>query len=434
MHRIFIIFVMVLFCLSKAEGQTSDAVVADAHSHKPLPNAIIFDPGGKRIGTCNSKGQLPYIPTISYPITIRHLGYKEKIISKVPNDTIFLHEDMMIELPEVVVNSRNRTLLHIVAYVREYSTMTTYTDTVFMFREKMVDYMLPTDKKVRFKGWNTPRILTSKSYYHFTNAHGLDSVSDRCNHHFSWADWIGIAPAATIPSKLLSDDPATEIIPGKYTAKEIWRKNGDNVTLDINVIADTTCRKWVPTLSQFFRKDIDFEKFRVNFHYEDVIGDKIMPIDLADYSFEIESNGRGHSMFMFNRINEPFFVSTRADVAIVDKEYITLKEAKKWDRIRIDNDDIAIYEPSEVPELSPEIQLLIDRVNALNHDEIRLAFTPDKRLEGRHIVKLNVGQQLLKRLKQMFGIDNVNATRKWKRQWSDFRKDRVRRNKNQDNQ
>ena len=50
-------------------------------------------------------------------------------------------------------------------------------------------------------------------------------------------------------------------------------------------------------------------------------------------------------MFRFNKINEPFFVSTNAEVYILDKEYITVKEAKKWDNRDFDVDEIGIYEP-----------------------------------------------------------------------------------------
>lgn len=60
------------------------------------------------------------------------------------------------ELPEVIVESRRHLVLHILAYVRECSSLTTYDDTVFLFREKMVDYMLPSDKKVKFKDGQPP--------------------------------------------------------------------------------------------------------------------------------------------------------------------------------------------------------------------------------------------------------------------------------------
>ena len=86
-------------------------------------------------------------------------------------------------LPEVLVLSKNNRVLHMLAYVREYSTLTTYTDTVFLFREKMVDYMLPASGS-KFKGWSKPRVITSRSYYQFKDNNGLDSVSDVSNHHF----------------------------------------------------------------------------------------------------------------------------------------------------------------------------------------------------------------------------------------------------------
>lgn len=355
------------------------------------------------------------------------MGYKEKSVMMDGGDTIFLQENT-VELPEVVVESRQHKLLHILAYVREYSTLTTYTDTVFLFREKMADYMLQPDKGQRFNGWSSPRVLRSRSYYRFTNSKGLDSVSDRCSHHFSWADWVGIVPVAKIPSKLCNVENGSDTVRGKYSPTEVWIKSGDRMTVEVNVLADAKSRKWVPNFQSFFKEDLDFDQFRIRFNYGDVVYDSVSPVDLTGYSFNIESNGRGRGMFMFNRPIDPFFVSTYAEAYIVDKEYITLKEAKKWERLQARTDEIEIYEPSEAPELQPAIQLLVDRVNKVDHDRARLSLTPDKRLAGRSLVKLNMGQQVLKRLKGLLGIDKVNARRKWNKQWRDFRKKRLDRN------
>lgn len=429
MPRVILIFLILVLFSVTAEGQTRcDAVVADSMSSRPLPNASVFDRHGKFIGSCRAGGKLPYIPAADYPVTIRYMGFKEHVLSDAAcNDTIFLQESIT-ELPEVVIESRQHKLLHILAYVREYSTLSTYTDTIFLFREKMVDYMLPSEKKVRFKGWTSPRVITSKSYYRFTNATGLDSVSDRCSHHFSWADWVGIVPAAKLPAGLCGIENGTDTVRGKYSPTETWVKNGDRVTLDVNVMADTASRKWVPNLSLFFRDDVDFEQFKIRFNYDDIVGDILSPIDLTGYSFNIESNGRGHGLFRFHRHNEPFFVSSYAEVYIIDKEYITVKEAKKWDRRDAENNEIEIFEPAEAPALQPSIQMLVDRVNAVDHDLVRLDFTPDHRLAGRKIKKMNIGQRALKRVKQLFGIDNINAERKWRRQWNDFSKSQSKKN------
>ena len=128
-------------------------------------------------------------------------------------------------------------------------------------------------------------------------------------------------------------------------------------------------------------------------------------------------------MFMFNRRDEPFFVSTYAEAYILDKEYITVKEAKKWENRKTGIDDIPIYEPPEAPELQADIQLLVDRVNSLDHDHVRLALTPDKRLAGRHIARQHFGQRVLQLLKTATGISSIQHRRNLNRRWKEFRED-----------
>ena len=433
MWRIALILFLSIVPFQYSHGESVKTTVVDANTHKPLPNASVFGRQGKPIGICNSKGVLPYISFDDYPITVRYLGYAEQTVQHAGKDTIFMHETRT-ELPEFVYESKQHKVLHILAYVREYSTLTSYTDTIFLFREKMVDYMLPNDKKSRFKGWSVPRVLSSKSYYQFTNRMGLDSVSDRCNQHFSWADWVGMSPPAKIPGRIIDGTQANDTIPGKYSPTEIWAINDEHISLDVDVLADTSSRKWVPNLSNFFRNNIDFERFRLRMNYDNTGGPEVQPKFLNGYSFNIESNGRGHGMFMFNRRDEPFFVSTYAEVYITDKEYITVKEAKKWDKMQTDNSELSIYEPQEAPELQASIKELIDRVNKVDHTNIRVAMIPDKRLAGRRTVKLNLGQQVLQRLKGLLGIDNIIAKRKWNNNWNKFRKGQFQHNTGQNDE
>ena len=344
MLRLLIIFLLLISFQTLPAQKRSNVIIADSLSREVLPYASVFNSNGKLAGVCSVDGLLPHLSESDYPLTIRYLGYKEKCVNYQDSDTVFLQE-YTVDLPEVIVGSNKHKILHTLAYVREYSMLTTYTDTVFLFREKMVDYMLPMDKRLKFEGWLNPRILKSNSYYRFTDSTGLDSVSDQCNHHFSWADWVGIIPTAAIPESLVRNRIGVDTIRGKYSPTEIWLRNDDRLTLDVNVLADTTSRKWVPNLSLFFKENLDFEQFRVKFNYGNVVTDSIAPIDLTGYSFNIESNGRGRGMFRFSRNDEPFFVSTYAEVYVVDKEYITVKEAKKWEKGNLNLDDICIIEP-----------------------------------------------------------------------------------------
>ena len=138
MGRYVVIIVMVLLSFSEMTGQTHTAVVADAVTGMPLANASVFDRHGKAIGISNNRGRLPLIGKESYPVTVRYLGYEETSVSEAHGDTIFMQENIP-ELPEVTVETRQHRVLHMLAYVREYSTLSTYTDTVSLFREKMVE-------------------------------------------------------------------------------------------------------------------------------------------------------------------------------------------------------------------------------------------------------------------------------------------------------
>ena len=311
----------------------------------------------------------------------------------------------VLELPEVIVESRKYPLLHLLAYVREYSTLTTYSDTIFLFREKMVDYMIPQNDRVDFKGWKIPRILSSKSYYKFTNQAGLDSVSDECMYHFSWSDWIGLPPRVSMPSTLINNEAFSDTLQGKYSPVEIWNRVNDNVDISVNLLADTIGYKWLPSMTSFIKKGVDYDKFKINYNYKNVIGEDLHIRDLEGYSYSIESTGRGHNMFRFNRKDEPYYVSTDAEIYFIDKEYITLREAKKWDNRNFDFDEIGIFHSSDVPPLSSDLIGLIDRVDNIDKNEIRLKLKPDKRIGySKGVPSMSMGQKALSFIKKILKI------------------------------
>lgn len=432
--RSLITILIILLATPRTEAGDGHSLVADSLTRTSLPGATVFDRHGKAVGVCDTDGRTPYIDENRYPLTVRYLGYREKRVAA-PTDTIFLRE-RHLQLPEVVVESRKRTVLHILAYVREYSTLTTYSDTVFLFREKTVDYMLPSDNKGKFKGWSSPRILKCKSYYRFTDNMGTDSVSDESNYHFSWSDWVGVRPALSLPTSLRGTESARDTLRGKYSPAELWTRNGDRVTVDVDVLADTTSRKWVPKLAGFFRDGLEFENFKLRYSFDNVTGNLVRPIDLNAYSFSIESDGRGHDMFRFNRHDEAFFVSTYAEAYILDKKYLSVKEAKQWDRRLTDFDAaIGIYSTRDVPELQPSIRELIARVENIDKGAFRTTLTPDLRLAwnlGRKKKQEHIGQRLLRMLKVATGISRYKMNRNLNRGWNEFRTDWIHRNDKQE--
>ncbi len=341
-------------------------------------------------------------------------------------------EEKVTELPEYTVEGKQKKLLHILAYVREYSTLTSYTDTVSMFREKLVDFMLPADSKTRFGGWRLPRVLTNRSYYQFTNSDGLDSVSDKCGHHFTWSDWVGIIPATQIPASIIKVKNGVDTVFGRYSPTEIWKKEGDRISLDINVMADPTSRKWVPNISNFFKDDgTEFEVFRLQLNYDNVLSEQLTPLDLTRYTFDIESRGRSRGMFQFNRYDQPFYVSTRGEVYIVDKEYISVKEAKKWAAHKFSEDedftpaDIEIFKPLDAPALDAATLALIERVDDIDADQVRLTLAPDEKML-REISRgdFSFGHRAFTLLKQLTGVTAYKYRKNLKDGWNKFRDSR----------
>lgn len=256
--RIFILLLSATCC----HAAWSRTVVAEASTGSPLPHASVFDRNGHFAGVSDAAGRLPDLPESAYPLTLRYIGFVEQNIDAAGRDTVFMRENVT-ELPELAVETGRRMMLHILAYVREYSTLTSYTDTVFLFREKMVDFMLPTHPDLRRHGWKRPRVLSSKSYYRFTDASGLDSVSDRCSHHFSWTDWVGMPPVMHLPEAMRLKPQSSDTLRGRYMASEIWARNADRLRVDIDALADTAARRWLPSLRPFFSDNIDFEQLRV---------------------------------------------------------------------------------------------------------------------------------------------------------------------------
>lgn len=68
----------------------------------------------------------------------------------------------------------------------------------------------------------------------------------------------------------------------------------------------------------------------MGYNYDNVISDNAFASNLTSYSYSLESVGRGRNMFRFNKPDEPFYVSTDAEIYVLSKEYITEKEAKRW--------------------------------------------------------------------------------------------------------
>lgn len=304
-------------------------------------------------------------------------------------------------LPEVVVKSRDRQVLHLLGYVREYSSAASEYDTVTLFREKMVDFMIPSKKVSGFKGWNYPRVLAVRSCYRFSNFEGLDSVSDRFRHHFSWSDWVGICRDLEVPGRILdySEREVSDTVFGRFSPSSVWRRTGDDLYVDIDVLSDTLNRRLVPELVSFMREGTEFTCLDIGYEFSSANGSSALPDDLMKFTFDIVSNGMGRGFQRIFQTKDPIVIRTYATVYIIDREYITKSEAKKWEKNPPRGEDLGICVPPEAPALDPATKRLVDRVEAIDISAIRLGEEPDPRL----VAKFKPSKKsFLSRLKNIF--------------------------------
>lgn len=297
-------------------------------------------------------------------------------------------EPIVIELPEVKVSSKPRPILHLTGYVRELSKMISSSDTLTLYREKWVDFMIPTGKAKHFEGWTDPRLLKTKSYYKWTDPFGRDSVSDRVNHHFSWSDWVSLPRRVELPASLSGHRLGDFTVMGRDSIAEIWRKDSAGVNVTVNILADSQKQKWTPRLAGPMWRDHDFKRMVMDFQFSDTDTLSVKPQNLDRMSCRIESMGRGHDMFRFARWKEDNFlyVTTYFDLTITDREYLTVKDARRKEKNQelAIQDAMLIFESERVPRDSV-ITDLIARVNAIDHDARRLGMELDTRVGNGHM-------------------------------------------------
>lgn len=315
-------------------------------------------------------------------------------------------------LPTLVVKPRKYKMVHLISYVREYSTLSTYYDTVQLFREKTVDFMIPASKGAR-GGWLRPRLLASRSYYRFANWEGLDSVSDRFREHFSWSDWVELFNRTDLPMSMRGDELADAIdtirCDGRVSA--VWRRTDDDaVTLDLDLLADSSNRRWMPAFAGFLdgRDDTEFRHLLLKYYFTDIDSKSVSPLNLSRFDVDIRSGGRGRSLKHIFHTSDTIFVDTHAEFYITDVEYLDGSQARRWEKHPPKSLEIGIHAPDDAPALTPLYATIVERVGGIDHDKLRVEQETDKLLIGpryNNLLKKNYGpmRQLWEAVKKLPG-------------------------------
>lgn len=358
-------------------------LVVDASTGMPVAKASVFDRSGVMRGVSSGNGELPRFAPSDYPLSVSCLGFEPAVVESPETERVELRA-VDYSLPELVVSSKKAKAVHLTGYLREYSTLTTYSDTVTMFREKTIDFMVPTQREKKYRGWTTQRVLASRSYYHFSDSQGLDSVSGNFRQNFSWSDLAGVFRSAKMPENIAAGRSDTDTVFGKYSPAAVWRLNGDNLHLETDFLADRGDCDWLPAAARMFSGSADFSRFNVNYEFSGTEGDMIYPENLSRMTVVIESEGGGRDLRRLFRNDKSLYMTTYAEIFITGREYLTAAEVKRWEDNPPLGSEIGISAPPEAPALPAYVAGIVERVESLDIDGLRLREKTDPKY---HVMK-----------------------------------------------
>ncbi len=158
MCKLRIVSIMLIAAVVMIANDSYATVVVSSSTGDALPKSSIFDRKGNLIGLGNDDGTIPQLPLASYPLTIRYLGFSPVIVTDPSADRIELQE-LDYDLPEIVIDTQSHNIVHLLGYMREYSTMSDSKDTVLLFSEKIVDFMVPQGRSKNSKAGNLQEFL-----------------------------------------------------------------------------------------------------------------------------------------------------------------------------------------------------------------------------------------------------------------------------------
>ena len=361
MKRIFILTISALLFFCSVDAQKR---VIDAIDHSPIAAASIFDASGNLIGITLNDGVFAEYSKATYPITLRCIGYEQLVIES-PEEKTWEMIPMVYELEEVVIVPVERNILKQTFYVREYFSMSNSTDTVSFFIEHMADRFVPTSKDAKFGGNSSLRILHSHHYSHYKIS-GKDSVNTN--------------PESALPSFLTIFEPKKENVTAPESFKEpgntiklyeksgksgmslIQKQNDQTFTTIEDALADTKDHIISPLPLKLLGCTMDFNQLYTTYTYR--VNDKgiYQPKDLIEAGFVMEADGRGKHLRNILKSDKPIIIRSMIELYIVDRDYLSKKEAKEEYKNKPTNVKFVI--PSTVPPLNEATQRLVERANA----------------------------------------------------------------------
>ena len=301
--------------------------ILDKETEDPLAKASVFDKNGKFIAVTDDNGGVPVnISENSYPLNVRYVGYIPQDIAS-PDEGVIRLVETSYDLPEVTVDSESHNHLVITAYVRNYLTRTTGKDTVVSFEEQIVDFMFPMTKKAKVKGWNKARVLANRSY-----DWGKNSKRDTVRYNEDYKGYsysYDLDDKFILPQTIASGNAIKEIIPGKFSDKETWRKRGETYFLEKDGLADYKDHINKPALAKILGLTMSMDKDEAKYKFTENGKSQFYPEDVLEAVISYHMNMSGKGIKYAYDTKDPIDLYGYGEMFVIDRAYLTAEDAKE---------------------------------------------------------------------------------------------------------
>ena len=349
----FVLSVLSVWCSLRAAERL---VVVAGSDHEPLAGATVLTRAGIIAGLTDSCGVISGLSASDYPLSVRYLGFKPGTAAE-GTDTLRMEEEAF-GLNEVVVTPKDRPVLKLTLYIREYACRTIPGDTLIMFNEHMANCYIPT-AKTKFRAVRVPQIRASRCYNREATALG-DTVymAPKFDDMLSWTEMI------EFPAKKLSDDESHySDLPFQFMHKpEDGTGHGlgnDVYVVSRDYLAKSKNHRESPGFLKLLGLTTDFFRMDEAWAYRAKSEGTYYPEEVIYGTFNFQATIRGKLFKKLIKANKDIDMLSYIELYVVDAVPMTAAEAKadKKDRSAVPE---FIISPL-APPLEPAIQAIVDR-------------------------------------------------------------------------
>lgn len=298
---------LILLSFIFAFSLRAENVVLDSVTRRPIPGAALFTSRGYISDLSDSIGRYSSPSVYDYPLLVRALGYKPARIGFL-SDTIMLRPSSPALPPDTTVTSPEKPVKRVRAFVREFTTIVTGTDSLKIMTEGNIEFILHGNLAKNGGRADDWRVLCSRSRRECLRT--IRTLEDN-EDHFSpfvriaslWHDTLSIKSKGLLP------------VPDGYL-------------LTVEPLAEMKVAEWEPAQLKRTGMHSALTSFSQNYLFG-ASTDSLTTGQLREASFSIIATATGSAIKRLYGVPDDFTILTYIEIFPYAFEPLTLRDALK---------------------------------------------------------------------------------------------------------